>query len=418
MAIRIDDLGAPILTEAQRRAIAAAPPVALTVAAVLDAARAATGLADFGPADSGNGPFTDRLALWLESFAADADLGPLGRATVFGECVRYASTRLRVEDLYRRHPEITGVTIDRPIIIAGLPRSGTTNLVNLIATDSRLRSMPLWEAMEPIPAAGEPATHDADDPRFIRTAGFWGQFEALLPLMPAMHEMAPNHVHEDIDLQGPDFSSYLPEWLSRPHAWRAHYLAHDQTPHYGYAKRLLKAMTWLHGPDSWVMKSPPHMENLPALIDTYPDATVVITHRDPLAVVQSAITMIAYGDRIRRTRIDLAELADYWLDRVEHLLRACVRDRERLPAAQSRDIVFGTYMADQTAAVAQVYALAGLPMTAATHAGIAAYLDAARHKHVPVAYDLAGDFGVDIAAQRRRFAFYTDHFHVPVEVTE
>jgi hypothetical protein len=166
------------------------------------------------------------------------------------------------------------------------------------------------------------------------------------------------------------------------------------------------------------MKSPPHMENLPALIDTYPDATVVITHRDPLAVVQSAITMIAYGDRIRRTRIDLPELADYWLDRIEHLLRACVRDRDRLPAAQSRDIVFGAYMDDQPAAVARVYALAGLAMTAATHAGIAAYLDTARHKHTPVAYDLAGDFGVDIAAQRRRFAFYTDHFHVPVEVAE
>lgn len=407
--IRIADLANPELTEMQKGAIAYAPPVTMEVEAVLAAARAATGLADFGAPD-----FRERLAIWLAAFDADKGLGPLGRAGMFGDCVRYASARLRVEDLYRRQPGIADVAIDRPIIIAGLPRSGTTHLVNILAADPRLRSMPLWETMEPIPAADDAPTVPGEDPRYTRTREMWGQFEAVLPLMPAMHEMAPDHVHEDIELQGADFSSYLPEWLSRPYAWREYYAAHDQTPHYAYGKRVLKAMTHLRGPNRWVMKSPPHMENFGPLAATYPDATIVVTHRDPLAVIQSAITMLDYGDRIRRTLpLDLKELATYWIDRIEMLLKACVRDHDKLPAGRSLDVLFHEYMADQKSVIARVYTMADLELTPDAEASIDRFLAAnPRGKHGQVVYDLAGDFGVDIGALRERFQFYYDRFPV------
>ncbi|ABQ69647.1 hypothetical protein Swit_3301 [Rhizorhabdus wittichii RW1] len=406
--IRIDDLAEPRLTERQRAAIDAAPPVTMTVEAVLGAARAATGLSDFGAGD-----FRERLAIWLASYDEDRDLGALGRATLFGECVRYAVARLRIEDLWRRHPEIAAVAIDRPIMVAGLPRSGTTHLVNILAADPRLRSTPLWETMEPIPGPDDIGDRDQ---RRARTAAMWGGFEEMLPLMPAMHEMAPDHVHEDIELQGPDFSSYLPEWLSRPARWRDHYLASDQTPHYAYARRVMQALSWLKGPARWVVKSPPHMENLPALAAVHPTAIVPVTHRDPVAVLQSAITMIAYGDRIRRVRQDLPALAAWWIDRIEVLLRRCVRDRDAVPAARSIDILFHDYMADQKATVAKVYALAELEMTPEAEARIDHFLAAnPRNKHGRVAYDLAGDFGVDVGAVRERFAFYYDRFPVRKE---
>ena len=410
-AIRIDDLAHPRLTTLQRDAIAAAPAVAMRVDAVLDAARAATGLDDFGAAD-----FRDRLQTWLQSFDEDDGLGPLGRATLFGECVRHAATRLRFEDLAVRQPAIGSIAIERPIMVAGLPRSGTTHLVNILAVDPRLRSTSLWETMEPIPG---PDDRGDPDPRYLRTQAMWGGFETILPLMPAMHEMAPDHVHEDIELQGPDFSSYLPEWLSRPYRWRNYYQTHDQTPHYAYAKRMMQALTWLRGPARWVVKSPPHMENLPALIAVHPTAIVPITHRDPVAVLQSAITMIAYGDRIRRSRIDLPELAAYWIDRIERLLRACVRDRAAIPAAQSVDILFHEYMADQKATVLRVYALAGLEMTEEAEVRIDRFLaDNPRGKHGRVEYDLIGDFGVDIGALRERFGFYYDRFPVRRELVK
>lgn len=410
-SIILDDLGAPRLTELQQQVIAGTPEVTLSSEAVLAAATAQTGLSNFGSPD-----FRERLDIWMRSFNADTGLHALGRATVFGEALRYAVNRLRLEDLTARNPDISSVPIDRPIIIAGLPRSGTTHLVNVLAADPRLRSMQLWESMEPIPSPDETATWDENDPRFRRTAEMWGGFETMLPLMPAMHEMAPDHVHEDIDLQGIDFSSYLPEWLSRPHEWREHYYNTDQTPHYQYARRVLRAMTWLKGPNRWVMKSPPHMENLPAVLATYPDATVVVTHRDPVAVIQSAITMIAYGDRIRRKDFDLPALAEYWTARIERMLRACVRDRALMPQDQVIDVLFHEYMADQQSVIDRVYDRAGLEMNDAAAQRIQDYLNNnPRGKHGTVVYDLPGHFGVDVNAMRERFAFYYDAFPVRQE---
>src|SRR5215471_12293467 len=152
--IRIADLARPELSEGQRAAIAAAAQAAITLREdiVLDAAQRQTGLEDFG-----DGGFRERLRVWLASADEDHELGPLGRATVFGNCVRVLANRLRLEDLVKRHPEILEVDLPRPIIIAGLPRSGTTHLVNLISADARLRSLPYWESLEPYPAPGDAA---------------------------------------------------------------------------------------------------------------------------------------------------------------------------------------------------------------------------------------------------------------------
>ena len=406
--IHIDDLAQPVLTDIQRAAMASAQPVALEAEAVLDAARAATGLSDFGPSD-----FRERLDVWLKSFDEDEALNTFGRSIAFGECVRYATTRLRFQDLLKRHPEIVEVEIDRPIMIAGLPRSGTTHLVNMMAVDPRLRKTPLWETFEPIPGpddVGDP------DPRFVRAQQMWEGIEKMMPLLPAMHGMEPEHIHEDIELQGPDFSSYLPEWISRPYRWRDYYLSHDQTPHYAYGKRLMQAMTWLKGPNRWLVKSPPHMENFGALMAVHPTAIVPVTHRDPLAVVQSAVTMLAYGERVRRTHQDLKQLADYWLDRIESLLRSCIRDRHLLPEKQAIDILFHEYMADQKGTVAKIFAMADLEMTPDAQDRIDTFLATnPRGKHGQVIYDLAGDFGVNIGEARERFQFYYDRFPVRKE---
>ena len=186
--------------------------------------------------------------------------------------------------------------------------------------------------------------------------------------------------------------------------------------HYAYLRTVLQALTWLRGPDRWVLKSPQHLEQLGPLHETFPDATVVLTHRDPVAVVQSAITMMAYGERMRRTRIDLAALAAYWVDRIERLLRACVRDRDRIPAAQIVDVPFHDFMADDLGTVDGIYAAAGLPMTSEARAALGAFADDNRRgKHGRVVYDLRRDFGLDPAVVRRRFDFYFERFAVQPE---
>ncbi len=411
--IRIRDLAHPVLTPAQEAAIAYAErqPVALDLEAMLAAARAKTGLADFGAPD-----FRERLAVQIRSVEEDVELNALGRLGVYGNWLRYLANRLRFEDLLRRHPEIREVELPRPIIVAGMPRTGTTHLLNLLAADSRQRSLPYWESLEPVPARHEGPGRDGRDPRYARCAEAYQQMVANMPLIVAMHDMPPEHIHEEIELQELDFASYLLEWLARPTRWRDHYLALDQRPHYLYLKRVLQALTWLRGPARWVLKSPQHLEQLLPLLETFPDATIVLTHRDPVSVVRSAITMLGYGDRVRRERVDLAGLAAYWIDRVERLLGACVRDRDRLPAAQTVDVRFDELMADDLGSVTRIYAKAGLALTPAARAELDAFRAAnPRGKHGRVIYDLRGDFGLEASDVRKRFGAYVERFAVPSE---
>jgi hypothetical protein len=411
--IRIRDLARPVLTPAQEAAVAFAErqPVRFEVETILAAARAKTGLTDFGADD-----FRARLAIQCQSVEEDAELNALGRLGIFANLLRYAQNRLRFEDLLRRHPEILSVPLERPIIVAGMPRTGTTHLLNLIGADTRLRSLPYWESLEPVPVPGEGPGRDGRDPRWHRCNASYQQMVANMPLIVAMHDMPPEHIHEEIELEELDFASYLLEWLCRPQRWRDYYLGLDQRPHYAYMKRVLQALTWLRGPRRWVLKSPQHLEHLPALLDTFPDATVVITHRDPVSVFRSAITMQAYGDRVRRSRVDVAATAAYWLDRVEKLLSACLRDRDRLPAARVIDVPFHEFMADDVGTVGRIYERAGLPMTPAARAEQAAFIAAnPRGKHGQVLYDLQGDFGLDPGEVRQRFRSYVERFRVRTE---
>lgn len=411
--IRIADLADPVLTPPQAAAVkyAETQRVEFDVETILGAARAKTGLADFGRDD-----FRARLAIQCQSVNEDAGLNALGRLGVFANLLRYAENRLRFEDLLKRHPEILAVKIERPIIVAGMPRTGTTHLLNLISADTRLRSLPYWESMEPVPVPGEGPARDGRDPRWTRCFDSYQQMVANMPLIVAMHDMPPEHIHEEIELEELDFASYLLEWLCRPQRWRDHYLGLDQRPHYAYMKRVLQALTWMRGPQRWILKSPQHLEQLPALLDVFPDATIVITHRDPVSVIRSTITMLGYGDRMRRTQVDLAGLADYWVDRVDRLLGACLRDRDKLPAAQTIDVPFHEFMADDVGTVARIYERAGLPMSPAARAQLDAFVAAnPRGKHGQLVYDLRGDFGLEPSEVRRRFSNYIERFRVRVE---
>jgi hypothetical protein len=238
----------------------------------------------------------------------------------------------------------------------------------------------------------------------------------MTPLLAAMHPMNPDHIHEELELMTPDFASYNFEWLSMSPRWRDHYYRTDQTPHYRYMKDVLRILQRRRGPSRWVLKCPQHLEQLPVLKEVFPDATVVFTHRDPVAVVQSALTMLAYGQRVSRKRVEIDALAEYWVARIEHLLAACVRDREHIAREQSLDVRFDDFMADEIGTVERIYAKAGLELTPAARRELETFAtENPRGKSGRVVYDLKGDFGIDPAALRERFAFYYERFGVRSE---
>jgi Sulfotransferase family len=413
--IRVTDLAQPQLDAAQRAALAwgETVPLDFTVAGVLRAARERTGLEDFGPAD-----FRERLALLCDEWGGDTALTAMHRVVLFGYLTRYASNRLLIEATLRQHPQILAEPLTAPVIVTGLPRSGTTHLVNLLAADERFHSLPLWESYEPVPLPGEAALPDGTDPRYARCAAAWQGMQQVTPLLAAMHPMEPDHIHEELELMGPDYASYNFEWLSKSPRWRDYYLSHDQTPHYRYLYRVLQLLQWRRGTRGkrWVLKCPQHLEQLPALLQVFPDATVVFTHRDPLAVIQSTLTMQAYTQRMQRPQVEIAWLRDYWVARIEHLLRSCVRDRPLLGSERSVDCPFHRFMHDPWEILAEVYAKAGLPLTAAARAQLQQFLAAhPRGKAGQVVYDLRGDFALEPQALRERFAFYSERFAVRAE---
>ncbi len=411
--IRIDDLASPILTPEQQSVLAYTDSLDIDLGP--DALH--TAAADLaGSSDFGDPAYRHRLSLYLKAVTDDNGLSSLGRLVQRNRVTRLLTSRALLNDLLRRYPEIRDIEIATPLIVVGLPRSGTTHLVNLIAADSRRRALPYWESQEPFPRPGEGPGVDGVDPRFTRIAAEHASEQSIAPLTKAMHDRFPAAIEEEVELLDLDFSSYTLEWHARVPGWRDAYYDFDQDAHYTYLRMVLQALTFLRGPRRWVLKSPQHLEQLGPLMRTFPDATVAFTHRDPVAVLQSAITMLAYGDRIRRTEFDASGLADYWADRIERLLTACVRDRALVPAEQSLDVRFDTFMKDDLGVVEKFYEVAGVELNGRARRELQAYLDAnPRGKHGRVVYDLAGDFGVDPDALHERYAFYTDRFGITRE---
>jgi hypothetical protein len=406
--IDITDLAQPVLSELQKQALAwaEANPVVLEEEALLEAARQATGLSNFG--DQG---FRKHMAKWIEATNAKTELTALGRAGVYGAMLRNLTVRLRVEDMVLRFPEILDIPIERPVIIAGLPRSGTTYLQNFLGADPRLRALPYWEAVRPVPAPEERVPYGQEEPRHKRCADDWAQQDALLPYVKAIHEFSPDHISEDIEFQTPEFGSYLLDWLIASPLWRDYYFQMDQRPVYQYLKKCLQVVTFLTGRKRWLLKCPQHMEQLVVLNETFPDATIVINHRDPVASIQSAITGESYGNRVMRKDVGLNEMATFYVDRYQRMLRACVRDRDTLDPARTVDVYFHELMQDPLKIVGQIYEKAELPFGDGMRQWMTDALAAhPRGKNGQLVYNLKRDFGLEAADIRKHFGFYFERF--------
>lgn len=376
---------------------------ALTSEALHTAARDATGLNDFGDDD-----YRERLDVYLAALVGLDDLHDCGRVNFFSQLSQWLKNRLLLTDLLRRHPEIHDIELAPPVIIAGLPRTGTTHLHNMLAAGPTFRTMPYWESAEPFPL---PAERDiAPDPRVSRMEMAVSMLDLLLPHFRAMHEMTSEHVHEEIQLLANDFSTMLMETLAHVPAWRDYYLAHDQAPHYEYLRTQLKAMQFLRGGRRWLLKSPQHLEQLPVLQRVFPGAVVVYTHRDPVPVAISMIAMVVYTARMYSAAPPVRDIAAAWASRLELMLTALVRDRDVIGPDQSLDVHFDTFMADERGVAERIYALAGEPMTDEARAAIDGYLAGHQRNRFGRVACTGAMFGLDDQALSTRFRSYADRF--------
>ncbi|WP_123024215.1 sulfotransferase family protein [Mycolicibacterium stellerae] len=404
--VELDDLAEPRYSpEAQqiREMMAAfAADCPLDSDAMHARARADTGLADFGADD-----YRERLDLYLSELRAIDMHGP-GIVNFHSQLTQWLKNRLLLTDLLTRHPEIHDLEVLPPVVIAGLPRTGTTHLHNMLAAAPTFRSLPYWESVEPFPLAAEAGQQP--DPRVTRMDMAVSVMDTLMPHFALMHEMTTDHAHEEIHLLANDFSTMLMDTLAHAPRWTEYYWSTDQTSSYEYMVTQLKALQFLRGGRRWVLKSPQHLGQLPVLDSVLPGVIVAFTHRDPVPVALSMITMITYSARMYRDRVDVAMIADAWVDNLDRLLESCVRDRDVIPADRSVDIRFDDFMNDELGTTERLYALAGEQFDDPARTAITDYLTAhprGRLGRVATSWDV---FGIDESDLRARFASYIDRF--------
>jgi hypothetical protein len=370
------------------------------------AAIATTGLDDFG--DSWwEEPF-HRLCTALET---EARLHLPGRLRTRGEMQLILQNRLRMVELWKKEPALLREPVHAPIVVTGLGRSGTTLLHELLACDPDNRPPLLWELLHTVPY--EDASGDLCDDEITL-------MDEIVPAFTAMHENGGRLPTECIFAFAHQFSSDMYTGLYNVADYTMWRSGVDQAPIYDWHKRHLQTLQWVaeRPTTRWVVKAPSHLSALPLVFSTYPDARVVITHRDPLRVIGSLADLMATLHYMHSDHVDHAVLVEFMAMGLEMQMDhvTAERDAQSVPVDQIADVVYKDLVADPVGVVERLYAGWGLPVSPEFRTALETYL-AARHTGRAGGHDYSfADTGLDLVTHRALVAPYQQRFGVPSEV--
>jgi hypothetical protein len=371
-------------------------------------ARHRAGLADFGAT-----PFRDALEVLLHSCREEAALSLFGRVAIRWDSVRFLSNllRLRAEEL--RAPEILDLPIEGPILIAGLPRSGTTFLHSLLALDPANLVPRVWQLIHPYPAT--PAGADRRPRQVARQLRL---FAMLAPEFRRLHPITADSPQECSEITAHVFASLRFDTTYRIPSYRRWL---DRTGHrdaYRFHKRFLQHLQHQSGGNGrWVLKCPDHIFALPAIREVYPDARVVFVHRDPLAVLLSVARLTAVLRRPFTRHIDKIEIgrqdSDRWLSATELMIEMA----EQRPFAEPIfHIQYADLARDPLGTVAAIYRHFGIAMTPAAADGIRRLVASKPNGGYGARRYRFAEHGLDPARERERYRRYMAHFAIRPEV--
>ena len=376
------------------------------------AAGQATGLDDFGEPTWQEG--LDRM---LDDLDRSASLNELGVSIVQNEFTAYLANRLRILDWRASHPAVAEGEVNRPLVICGQPRTGTTILFDLLAQDPAHRAPLTWEVDFPCPPPTT-ATYDTD-PRIEESEAMSGMADQIIPGFSAFHPLGARLAQECARITASEFRSMMfqtqydvPEY----ERWLLHEA--DPGPLYRWHRIYLQHLQSEHAADRWLIKSPAHLWHLGALMAEYPDAVVIQTHRDPLKVITSISALVAHLRRMASDHSSVATAAAQYSEDVFVGLERSLAARAdgTLPPDQVIDVQFAAFMADPFATIGSIYDRLGVPLTAEAESRMREFL--ASHPGDGggggTRYTWA-DTGLDEHALRERAAPYQRYFGVPSE---
>jgi hypothetical protein len=376
--------------------------------ALVDQARATTGLDDLGPDDYRAG-----LEVLADSAARQAEFNAVGEAAFPGMIVAALSNRLRVNDWHARHPEVAAERIDAPIVVIGMFRAGTTLLSRLLDQDPRNRALLGWEAGDSAPPP-TPATHRVG-PRVDAVHAANAMLSTLNPRVDVVHREAADEATECISVMAQDFKSLSWEAVANVPDYDEWLMAVDQRSAYEYHRRVLQVLQSGGVRGRWTLKSPHHAIALDALTAVYPDAHLVLLHRDPLVLCGSVCSLIATLSSTFSDADHRAYIGRHWTAMLEESVRRIDAFRAAHPQRTIVDVQYADLVADPAGTVERIYSATGDELGDGARAAIASYAERNPKGHFGAhRYDLA-EYGLVEGELRERFAPYVNRYDIPEE---
>jgi len=388
-------------------------PPRLDKDALLEEAAAATGLNDFG-----DRWFEKPFEVLLDSVKHEAQLNAAGEFSATKMFHHVLRDRLYTQMWFKRHPEILARPLKNPVVIVGPMRSGTTRLHRLLAADQRFAHLRSFETISPVPRPEfeQVLAGEVEDFRPKLAARILKVARLANPRTLSIHPTGAYEPEEELGLVAA--SMYGMKWEAQWNVPSYAEWCHEESaiPAYRHMANLLRLIGWSQQESSlrpWILKTPQHMLDLPALLEVFPDARLIFTHRDPKQVVGSAASLAWNQTIIYSDHNDPAQTGRDWMGKTATMVARMRAARDAIPRERMIDVQYEDMETDWRGTMERVYRFLDLEMEPAV-AGMEDYLDrSARLKRHPHRYSLA-EFGLREDEVNERFADYTETFGIPV----
>ncbi|MGH8541320.1 MAG: sulfotransferase family protein [Stenotrophobium sp.] len=335
-----------------------------------DASAATGGLSDFGDASFRAG--LDALCTALDK---EAQLSEMGATIMRQKITAQLMNRLRVEDYFTRHPEIATEKIASPLVIVGLPRTGTTKLHRLLSRDPRFWWMSFWESQFPVPFPNE--TLQKPTARIAEARGMVTMMTQAMPKLLAIHPMDADEADEEVMLMDHSFLSAFNAYANIP-GYTAWLDRQDQTPAYLYLRRIMQFLQWqkrqrgISG-ERWVLKAPHHLLRMDILLRVFPGVQVIQTHRDPAQSIPSIASFIHTLWGIYSSKADPIAAGHEWSALMNRALRHTMAVRKQAPS-QFLDVRFQDTVKQPMDVARRIYEFIGWPLAPDAESAMRAWL--------------------------------------------